>query len=83
MPAVLRRVGVAETEPERVGRPVQQRPEHTRRIRARQAQPLDRPVRRDQAALLTIGQEPVIGNPRRGQITPLGGYLAATLRREC
>ena len=47
------------------GRPVQQRPEHARGVRPGQAQPLDRPVRGDQAALLAVGQQPVRGYGRK------------------
>ena len=43
---------------------VQERPEHTRGIGSGQAQPFDRPVRRDQAALLAIRQESIISNRR-------------------
>ncbi len=65
VPPVLRDVGVARAEPERTSGPVQQRREHTRRVGAWQAQPLDRPVRCDQAILLTIRQQSVLGNGRK------------------
>ena len=41
VPAVLRDVGGARTEPEHAGGPVEQRPEHTGGIGPRQAQPFD------------------------------------------
>jgi hypothetical protein len=62
--ALLWHLSAAGAEPERAGSPVEQRPEHAGGVGAGQAQPLDRPVRRDQAALLAIGQEPVCGNRR-------------------
>ncbi len=62
--AVLRNVDIGGTEPEHASGSVQQRPEHTRGIGSGQAQPFDRPVRRDQAALLAIRQEPIISNRR-------------------
>ena len=65
IPPVLRNLGIAGTEPEQTSRPVQKRREHTRGIRAGQAQPLDRPIGRDQAALLTIRQQPILGNRRK------------------
>ena len=65
IPAMLGHVGVAGAEPERARGPVQQRTEHTRRVGAGQAQPFERAVRRNQAALLAIGQESVIGNGRK------------------
>jgi hypothetical protein len=52
IPALLRDLGVRGAEPERPGGPVEQRPEHARGIRPRQAQPLDGAVWRNQAALL-------------------------------
>ena len=63
--ALLRHLGVARAEPEQARRPVQERTEHARRVGTRQAQPLDRPVRGDQAALLAIGKQPVLGNGRK------------------
>jgi hypothetical protein len=65
IPAVLGHLDIAGTEPERASGPVQQRPEHTRGVGAWQAQPLDRPVRRHQAALLAIGQESIVGDRRK------------------
>ena len=64
VPAMLGHICVAGTEPEQAGGTVEERAEDTRGIGSRQAQPLHRPVRRDQAALLAIRQEPVIGNRR-------------------
>ena len=64
VPAMLRNAGIARTEPEHAGGPVKEGPEDTRGIRAGQAQPFDRPVRCDQAVLLAVRQEPVIGNGR-------------------
>jgi hypothetical protein len=65
VPAMLWHLGVARTDPEGASGTVQQRPEHARRVGARQAQPLDGAVGRYQAALLTVGQEPVLGNRRK------------------
>src|SRR5262249_7484498 len=39
--------------------------DHAGRVGPRQAQPLDGPVRRDQAALLAIRQQRVVGNGRK------------------
>src|SRR5208283_4823599 len=74
--AVMRHLGTGRAEPELPRGPVQQRPEHTRRVGARQAQPLDRAVRRDQAALLAVGQEGIVRNGRKSAHRPV------TLRRQ-
>ena len=65
VPALLRHLRGGGAEPEVTGAPVQQRPEHARGVRAGQAQPLDGAVGRDQATLLAIGQQPVLGNRRK------------------
>jgi len=56
--------GCCRTEPEEAGGPVKECPEDARGVGARQAQPLDRPVGRDQAALLAVRQESVVGDWR-------------------
>ena len=76
VPAVMRHLGTGWTEPELPRGPVQQRPEHTRRVGPGQAQPLDRAVRRDQAALLAVGQEGIVRNERKSAHRPV------TLRRQ-
>ena len=71
VPAMLRHLGIAGAEPEGASAPVQQRPEHARGVRAWQAQPLDGAVWRNQAALLAVGQEPILGNGRkRARLSP-------------
>ena len=51
-------------EPEVAGLPVEQRAEHAGRVEARDAQPADPPVRRDQRAGVAVGQERVVGDRR-------------------
>ncbi len=63
--ALIRHLLVRRAEPELAGSPVQQRPEHTRRVRAGKAQPLNRAVGRDQAALLAIREERVVLDRRK------------------
>ena len=53
---------VGGPEPERPGRTVEQRAEHAGRVGTGQAQPLDASVRRDQAAVLAVGEEGVVGD---------------------
>jgi len=72
----MRRLGTGGTEPELSRGSVQQRPEHARRVGAGRAQPLDRAVRRDQAALLAVGQEGIVRNGRKCAHGPI------TLRRQ-
>ena len=60
------------------GRAVEQRAEHARRVGPREAQPLDRPVGRDQRADLAVGQERVVGDRRKSRHVHLS---VARLRR--
>ena len=50
------------TETERTGPPVEQRPEHARRVKTRDAQPVDRAVGRHERARMTVGEECVVGD---------------------
>ena len=77
-------------ETERAGATVQQRPEHARRVKPRDAQPVDRPVGRHQRARMTVRQERVVGDRRerrrrRGALrhrrAPLGAPRSAGRRR--
>ena len=52
------------TQPEAAGLPVEQAPEHARRVEARNAQPVDRPVGRDQRSGVAVRQEGVIRDRR-------------------
>ena len=51
-------------EPEMPGATVQDRPEHAGGVRPRHAEPLDRARRRDQAGVLAVGEERVVGDRR-------------------
>ena len=51
-------------EAERARLAVEQRAEHARRVEARDAQPVDRPVGRDQRARVAVRQERVVGDRR-------------------
>ncbi len=51
-------------QPEVPGAAVQDRAEHARRVRPRHAQPLHRAGGRDQAGVLTVGEERVVGDRR-------------------
>ena len=72
-------------KPERAGLPIQQGAEDARRVEAGDAQPLDRPVGRDQRAGVAIGEERVVGDRwerrRCGRALGLGcgGRLAVSL----
>ena len=59
-----RHLDVGRAEPEAAGVAVEDRAEHARRVEARQAEPLDVPVRRHQRARLAVGQEGVLGDRR-------------------
>ena len=59
-----RHVDAERTEPERAGLPVQQAAEDARRVEPRDAQPVDRAVRRDEGSRVTVGQERVVGDRR-------------------
>ncbi len=59
-----RHVDAERTEPERSRLPVQQAAEDARRVEPRDAQPVDRAVRRDQGSRVTVGQERVVGDRR-------------------
>ena len=59
-----RHLDVGGAEPEAAGVAVEDRAEHARRVEARQAEPLDVPVRRHERAGLAVGQEAVLGDRR-------------------
>ena len=70
-------VGGERAEPEMTRLPVQQRAEHARRVEARDAQPADPAVRRDERTRVAVRQERVVGDRRerrrrRGALRPLG-----------
>ena len=52
-------------QPKAAGVAVEHRPEHARRVQARQAHPLDVAARRDQRAGLAVRQEAVVGDRRK------------------
>ena len=66
IPAMVGHMGTERAKPEAPRVPVQQRAEHTRRVRPGQAEPLDRTVRRHQTVVLAIRQEPVVRDRRKG-----------------
>ncbi len=65
---------VVRADPERAGTAVEQRGEDARRVRARQAHPLDRAAGCHQAVRLAVGQEGEVGDRREGAVPgqPLG-----------
>ena len=66
VPAMVGHKGVERAKPEAPGVPVQERTEHARRVWPGQAEPLDRTVRCHQAVVLTVRQEPVVRDRRKG-----------------
>ena len=62
--ARAREVDAERPEPERSGLAVEQGAEHARRVEARDAQPVDRAVGRDQRARVAVRQERVVGDRR-------------------
>ena len=71
-------IGAGRTEPEEAGGAVEQRAEHARRVRPRQAEPLDRSVGRHERAHLAVGEERVIRDVReRGHAGLLIGVILA------
>ena len=67
VPTVMGNGRVGGSKPERTGAPIEQGPEDAGRVRSGQAQPLDRSVRGDEAIVLAVGKEGVLGD--RGKIT--------------
>ena len=70
-------VGGERGEPEMTGLPVQQGAEHARGVEARDAQPADPAVRRDERARMAVREERVVGDRRerrrrRGALRALG-----------
>ena len=59
-----RMVDAERAEPEHARLAVEQAAEDTGRVEARHAQPVDRPVRRDQRAGVAVGDERVVGDRR-------------------
>ncbi len=51
-------------EAEEAGLAVEQAAEHARRVEARDAEPVDRPVGRDERARVAVGEERVVGDRR-------------------
>ncbi len=90
VPALIGDARVRRTEPEHPGRAIEQRPEHARRVRPRQAQPLDRAVGCDQRADLAVGHEAIAGNgrelahrsppPGADDVSPVARHLSVPLR---
>ena len=72
-----RHLDVGRPEPEPAGVAVEDRPEHARRVEARQAEPLDVAVRRHERAGLAVRQEAVLGDRREraGRDAPVGRPL--------
>ena len=70
--AAGRHVDAVGSEPERAGAAVEQRAEHARAVEARQAQPLDRAVGRDQRAGVAVREEGVVGDRRERRLAPGG-----------
>ncbi len=56
--------GPERSQSEHAGLAIEQRPEHAGRVEARNAQPVDRPVGRDERAGVAVGQERVVGDGR-------------------
>ena len=79
VPHVRRVVDAERPEPERAGSTVEQRAEHARRVEARNAQPVDRPVGGDERTGVAVGQERVVRD--RGEGRRRGGALRLRLRR--
>ena len=67
VPHVRRVVDAERPEPERAGSTVEQRAEHARRVEARNAEPVDRPVGGDQRTGVAVGQEGVVRDRREGR----------------
>ncbi len=65
-------------EAEGAGLAVEQAAEHARRVEARDAEPVDRAVGRDQRARVAVGQERVVGDRRERRRR--GGALRAAAR---
>ena len=76
--AVRGRVGAERPEPEIAGLAVEQRAEHGRRVEARDAEPADTAVRRDERARVAVRDERVVGD--RGKRRRRGGALRARAR---
>ena len=66
VPAVMGDRSVGGPEPERPGRTVEQGAEHAGRVGTGEAEPFDGSVRRDQAAVLAVGEKGVVGD--RGKV---------------
>ena len=75
--AARRHVDAVGRDPERSGAAVEQRAEDARAVEARQAQPLDRAVRRDQRAGVAVREERVVGDRR--EVSPFAGAFARVI----
>jgi hypothetical protein len=64
IPALRGHECVRRGNAEETGAAIEQRAEHTRRVRARQTQPFDGPVRRDESVDFAVRQESVLGDRR-------------------
>ena len=75
-------------EPEMTRLPVQQRAEHARGVEARDAQPADAAVRRDERSRVAVREERVVGDRgerrrRRGALRPFGSHRWRRSSRGC
>ena len=60
-------VDAERSQPERAGLAIEQHAEHAGRVEARQAEPVDRAVGRDESAGVAVGEEGVVGYRREGR----------------
>ena len=71
-------------EPEEAGLAIEQAAEHARRVEARDAEPVDRAVRRDERARVAVGEERVLRDRRerrrRGRALRAGSAVGSTAR---
>ena len=82
---VARHVDPERAEPEGARAPVEKRSKHTRRVKPRHAQPIDRSVRRNERPGVAVRQERIVsdrGKRRRRRGAPLASPPAACSQRQ-